>query len=214
MKPRASVRAAEAALAGLAALVGLVLVLGLAGCATTASGPGEGASGAGAPSPTVAAESVNIPVDGDDAVRIEWTYLDGADPTDPTVDVARKTTALILLAQGSPLWTDESRLDELSASVTDRTDASVPPRLPAEWAASDKEPLSYPVRVRVEAPEVEDGASAVVLLCVDASAFSGDEPVPGSGAADLMRLELHADGGVWRTTSYTPDADPAHCADF
>lgn len=106
-----------------------------------------------------------VPTEGDENVVLQWEYLPGAESTDPIVDVAQKTTALRLLAQGSSAWNDAGRIDELSKALTDHSDESVSSADAQRWVVQNKPKLLYPVRLLVHAPQMDGDKATSDVSC-------------------------------------------------
>jgi hypothetical protein len=197
-----------------AAAVSVTLLF--AGCTSPTPAPSS-------PPPTTASAGVDpaasgVPVDGDENLTLQWEYMPGVDPSDPVVDVARRTAAVIWLTHGSAAWNDASRIEALSKALTDQSSKSLSVEEAQKWATADKPSLTYPVRVLVQPPQV-DGETASVFICPDLSTFVEEEPVPGSGTG-ITRIDLAVIDGYWKTTSYDPNTsdwtleDYQHCEDF
>jgi hypothetical protein len=193
-----------------------IAALLLAGCTTAAPAPSTPSPSA--PAVTVDPAASAVPVDGDEDLALQWEYMPGVDPSDPIVDAARRTAAVIWLAQGSAAWNDAGRIAALSKALTDQSAESISLDNARKWAAADKPKLTYPVRALVQPPQV-DGARASVFLCPDLSTFVNEEPVPGSGTG-ITRIELAVMDGYWKTTSYDQNTsnwtqeDYQHCKEF
>jgi hypothetical protein len=188
-----------------------------AGCTSPAPAPSS-STPAAPDSAGVDPAASGVPVDGDENLTLEWEYMPGADPSDPVVDVARRTAALIWLAQGSAAWNDAARIEAASAALTDESTESISADAAQKWAADAKSALNYPVRVLVQPPQF-GGETASVFLCPDLSTFVQKEPVPGSGTG-ITRIDLAVIDGYWKTTSYDQNTsdwtheDYQHCKDF
>lgn len=206
-------------------LAGLTIVAAVTTSCTGGSGDGSSTSDTTAAPPAVATmddQARAVPVDGNAFVPLSWTLPEGVNGDDPVVDVARRTTALLLLTELAPDWDDLGKNQALARALTDSSDQSISPTRMAERIGSGKDGIDYPIRLLVQPPRI-DGATAVVFVCMDASAAApGDlasEPVPGSGSG-IVRLELRAEDGYWRTTSYNQNTsqwtkeDYQICQDF
>jgi hypothetical protein len=186
---------------GIAVAAALTLALMTASCSSDDDpGPTPAATtpttATPTPGPTADPAGKAVPLDGEKDAPIEWTVGGGVDAKDPVVEVARRLQSLWVLAPLSAEWSDEAKIKSAADALTDgkvlkdfRLD---------EWTDRDKAGGKAPVRLLVQAPEV-DGEKAVVWTCLDPNAAFGIEKTSGSA---LVEIKLAVIDGAWKVTSY------------
>lgn len=143
-----------------------------------------------------------VPLGGDRDVRFRWTLDAGVDPRDPVVDVARRTIVLMDLGYQSPSWTDRGRIAKARAALT--SGQVVTAYDVRRWTDPHKKPGVGLVRMLLAAPVVH-GAKATVFACSQLRGVpSISQPLGGDGVP--TRIELAAQAGVWRVSSYSNNA--------
>ena len=135
----------------------------------------------------------SVPLPGDENVPIEWV-LEGA-ASDPVIDVARRTIALLLLASSSPSWSEPSKIESPARALA-APDYDLAAKLEKQTVSSPPADAGDPVRILAQQPDVS-GADATVWLCIDYRAKAS-----GSDNGTPVTVDLTVIDGLWKATSY------------
>lgn len=191
---------------GIAVVAALTAITFTAACTSDGSDPDPSPSTATAPPITPSTGTTSeapgvqdVPLAGDDHVKIEWTLDKGVNGSDPVVDVGRRTLAVVYLAAFSPTWRSDDAIRKVSTSLTTGDDVLLEPTR----SARTTKPVAAegPVLITVQPPEVK-GDTAVVWACLDARAAFDDAPLHKTNLGTLASVSLTATKGVWKATAY------------
>lgn len=185
---------------GMAAVAALTLALMTAACGSDDE-PDSTPTTTATPTSTASVDpgAKAVPLDGDDHLTIQWTLDKGVDDSDPVVDVARRTLAVVYLASFSPAWRSDAAISKISPYLTTGDDVLLEPTRSSR--TSEQVTANDPLLIAVQPPQVS-GDTAVVWACVDARGAFDREPLNKTNIGILVSVSMTATDGTWKATEY------------